>query len=80
MIITLPIPDNVAREYFVAAEKLSTHLAPIGRSPDARTLMVMVLSSTTAEEMVGQFDLALRSIVGTAIPAEEKEPRPDFGR
>ncbi|SDT90716.1 hypothetical protein SAMN05444156_0626 [Verrucomicrobium sp. GAS474] len=75
MIITLPIPDDVAREYFVAAEKLTTHLAPLGRSPDARTLMVMALSSMTAEEMVGHFDLALRSIVGVPIPSEVS---PDF--
>jgi len=69
MIMTLPLPDDVAREYFLAADKLSTHLAPLGRSPDARTLMVMVLSSMSAEEMVAHFDLALRSIVGTPIPA-----------
>ena len=78
MIITLPVPDNVAREYFVAAEKLTTHLAPIGAAPDARTLMVMVLASIDAEELVAQFDLALRSIIDTPIPPKDWDVPPDF--
>jgi hypothetical protein len=68
--ITVPLPDNVAKTYYEASQKLSDHLAEIGQSPNAQTLMRFILASFTADEIAEQFDLALRNLVGAPIPDE----------
>jgi hypothetical protein len=68
--ITVPLPDDVAKTYYEAAQKLSDHLAEIGQSPSPQTLMRFVLASYTADEIASQFDLALRNFVGAPIPDE----------
>jgi len=68
--ITVPLPDDVAKTYYAAAEKLSDHLAEIGQTPNAQTLMRFILASYSADEIAGQFDLALRNLVGAPIPDE----------
>jgi hypothetical protein len=69
--ITVPLPDDVAKIYYSAAEKLSDHLAEIGQAPSAQTLMRFILASYSADEIANQFDLALRNLVGAPIPDEE---------
>ena len=68
--ITVALPDDVAKIYYQAAEKLSDHLAEIGQAPDARTLMRFILASFSPDEIAVQFDHALRNLVGAPIPDE----------
>ncbi len=68
--ITVPLPDDVAKTYYEAAQKLSDHLAEIGQAPNAQTLMRFILASYTADEIASQFDMALRNLVGAPIPDE----------
>ena len=68
--ITVPLPDDVAKTYYEAAQKLSDHLAEIGQAPNAQTLMRFILASYTADEIAIQFDMALRNLVGAPIPDE----------
>ncbi len=69
--ITVPLPDDVAKTYYEAAQKLSDHLAEIGQAPNAQTLMRFILASYTPDEIASQFDMALRNLVGAPIPDEQ---------
>jgi hypothetical protein len=68
--ITVPLPAEVAKQYYSAAEKLSDHLAELGQAPDAQTLMRFILSSYRDDDIARAFDLALRTMVGAPIPDE----------
>jgi hypothetical protein len=68
--ITVALPDEVANTYYEAAQKLSDHLADIGQAPNVQTLMRFILASYTPDEIAGQFDMALRNLVGAPVPNE----------
>jgi hypothetical protein len=68
--ITVPLPDDVAKTYYEAAQKLADHMADFGQAPNPQTLMRFVLASYTADEIAAQFDMALRNLVGAPVPDE----------
>ena len=68
--ITVALPDDVAKIYYEAAQKLADHLADLGPTPNAQTLMRFVLASYTPDEIAAQFDMALRNLVGAPVPDE----------
>lgn len=68
--ITIALPDAVAQQYYAAAEKLSSHLALLGQTPDAQTLMRFTLASYDADDITEAFDRTLRNMVGAPVPNE----------
>lgn len=68
--ITISLPDAVAQQYYAAAEKLSSHLAILGQTPDAQTLMRFTLASYDAGDITEAFDRTLRNMVGAPVPDE----------
>lgn len=68
--ITIALPDAVAQQYYAAAEKLSSHLAVLGQTPDAQTLMRFTLASYDANDIAEAFDRTLRNMVGAPMPDE----------
>lgn len=68
--ITVALPDNVAQQYYTAAEKLSGYLSEFGQPPSAQTLMRFMLSSHNADDIAKTFDLTLRNMVGAPLPQE----------
>jgi len=68
--ITIALPDDVAKQYYAAAEKLSSHLAVLGQTPDAQTLMRFTLSAYDADDITESFDRTLRNLVGAPVPDE----------
>lgn len=68
--IFLDLPDDVAREYFLAAEKLSAHFSSIGETPDAQTLMNFTLASLNSDDIARNFDWSLHHMLS---PREEDE-------
>lgn len=68
--ITVALPDTVVQQYYNAAEKLSDHLAEVGKAPDAQTLMRFILSSFNEDDVTRAFDTALRNLVGAPMPDE----------
>ena len=69
MHITVALPDEVAQEYYNASEKLKEVLE-VGQSPDAQTLMRLILAGFTAHEIAAHFDRALRNVTGAPMPDE----------
>ena len=68
--ITIPLPDAVMQQYEAAARQLAEYLGPDIPPPNASTLMRFVLSGKTTEEIVWEFDYALRTITGAPVPNE----------
>ena len=68
--ITIPLPDNVMQQYEEASRQLTEYLGPGAAAPDPSTLMRFVLSSKTTQDLVWEFDYALRNLTGAPIPNE----------
>lgn len=66
--VSLPLPDGVAREYFLASEKLAEHFSNPGWTPDARTLMLFTLASLNADDIARNFDWTLHTMVASVKP------------
>jgi hypothetical protein len=65
--LDLQLPETVAAEYYQAADLLNQRFRDTNAKIDAKVLMAFTLSRYDAEEVCGQFDLALR-VVKTAAP------------
>jgi hypothetical protein len=61
--LTISVSDEVAREYYLAAEKLAEHYSELGKTPDARTLMNFTLGSMTADDIARNFDWTLQGML-----------------
>ncbi len=65
--LDLHLPETVAAEYYQAADLLNQRFRDTNAKIDAKVLMAFALSRYDAEEVCGQFDLALR-VVKSATP------------
>ena len=68
--ITVALPDQVAQQYYKAAELLADYIGETDQPPTAPNLMRFILSGFTAEEVARQFDLTLRNLTGVPVPGE----------
>ncbi|HUB68031.1 MAG TPA: hypothetical protein VL981_11155 [Candidatus Methylacidiphilales bacterium] len=66
--ITIPLPDDVAQQYYNASEKLAEHFGD--PAPNAQTLMRFMLAGFTADDVARHFDRALRNLTGAPMPDE----------
>jgi hypothetical protein len=66
--ITIPLPDDVAQEYYNASEKLADYLGD--PAPNAQTLMRFMLAGFSADDVARHFDRALRNLTGAPMPDE----------
>ena len=66
--ITIPLPDDVAQQYYHASEKLADYLGD--PAPNAQTLMRFMLAGFTADEVARHFDRVLRNLAGAPMPDE----------
>ena len=64
MNLTLPVPENVAAEYYAAAEQLNQRLPGASPKIDAKQLMAFALARHECQDICSQFDLALRLVKG----------------
>ena len=65
--LELHLPETVAAENYQAADLLNQRFRDTNARIDVKVLMAFVLSRYDAEEVCGQFDLALR-VVKSATP------------
>jgi len=66
--LTLQMPEEVAAEYYQAADELNRQLGDPTPKLDAKALMIFALSRFEARDVSQQFDLALRVVTGRDDP------------
>lgn len=68
MTLTLQLPENVAAEFFSAADELNQRFPGASPKIEAKSLMAFALARHESADICGQFDLALRLVQGTDTP------------
>jgi hypothetical protein len=66
--LNLQIPETVAAEFYQAADVLNQRLGEPNPRIEAKALMAFALARHDADDVCGQFDLALRVVRGVKEP------------
>ncbi len=64
--LNVQLPENVAAEFYQAADELNRRFGDTKPRIEARTLMAFALARHDSADLCAQFDLALRIVHGTA--------------
>lgn len=66
--LNITLPEEIAAEYFQAADELNQRFGATTPKIEAKSLMAFALARHDAKDVCGQFDLALRVVTGAEPP------------
>lgn len=66
--LNISLPEEVAAEFYAAADQLNRRLPSASPRIDAKSLMAFALARFECPDICGHFDLALRLVAQTPAP------------